>query len=105
MSQSHPATPCRTCQVNTYNPTGFCSTECAEEYDVATKPCPDCHHVGWDCVCDDAFTITEDRPCPNCGQLDYPCSCGRDEMIEHQFDDLPSGDYYDDGYEEPDCPW
>jgi hypothetical protein len=35
-------------------------------------------------------------------------------MIEHQFDDLPAGDYYDDGYDDiyddgrfdiEDCPW
>jgi hypothetical protein len=109
--------PCRICQTQTA--AEFCSPECYEEHEAATKPCPACHRPGWDCYCDDAYTITateqcEDRPCPNCGELDYPCRCGRDEMIEHQFDDLPAGDYYDDGYDDiyddgrfdiEDCPW
>lgn len=126
MSKAILPVPCRTCGGMTTTGIEFCSPGCAEEYAAATKPCPDCGHVGWDCVCDDAYTVTdadateqcEDEPCPNCGELDYPCRCGRDEMIEHELgDDEPADidsdlDYdpyagqYDDGrFDCEDVPW
>jgi hypothetical protein len=83
MSQSHPimpATPCRTCGGMVHSGLEFCSPECYEEYEAATKPCPDCHHVGWDCVCDDVYVPVAE-------------------------DDLPMGDYYDDGADFYDEPW
>jgi hypothetical protein len=79
--------PCRICQTQTA--AEFCSPECYEEYEAAAKPCPACHRPGWDCYCDDAYTIT---------------------ATEQYEDDLPASDYYDDIYDDgrfdvEDCPW